>query len=77
MSKKLWALLAPFHGEFSKYITGVVVRQGLLVAGGYSLVWVLRAATAHIDVSPWVFIAGLVLYDIGLLRLDLRFRRLH
>src|SRR5437762_6408387 len=71
MSRKLWALLAPFHKEFSKYITGVVVRQALLVAGGYSLVWVLRAAIAHSDVPPWVFIAGLVLYDIGLLRLDL------
>jgi ABC-type multidrug transport system fused ATPase/permease subunit len=71
MSRKLWALLAPFHKEFSKYITGVVVRQALLVAGGYSLVWLLRAATAHSEIPPWVFIAGLVLYDIGLLRLDL------
>jgi ATP-binding cassette subfamily B protein len=71
MSRKLWALLAPFHRDFSIYITGVVFRQMLLVAGGYSLVWVLRACTAHADVPPWVFIAGLVLYDIGLLRLDL------
>src|SRR6266536_2132049 len=71
MFRKLWALLAPFHRACSTYIAGVVFRQMLLVAGGYSLVWVMRACTAHADVPPWVFIAGLVLYDIGLLRLDL------
>ena len=71
MSKKLWVLLGPFHREISKYITGVVARQALLVAGGYSLVWVLRASTAQREVSPWIFIAGLVLYDAGLLRLDI------
>src|SRR5438132_13185602 len=71
MSRKLWALLAPFHRACSTYIAGVVLRQMLLVLGGYSLVWVLRACTAHASVPLWVFIAGLVLYDFGLLRLDL------
>jgi len=71
MGKRLWALLAPFHKDFSKYIAGVVLKQALLVVGGYSLVWILRASTAHSTVPPWVFIAGLILYDAGLLRLDL------
>src|SRR5437899_1210780 len=71
MSRKLWALLAPFHRDCSSYMAGVILRQTLLVAGGYSLVWVLRACTSHANVPPWVFIAGLVLYDLGLLRLDL------
>src|SRR5438067_797268 len=71
MARSLWALLAPYHRYLSRYIAGVFLLQILLVAGGYSLVWVLRASTAHTTISPWVFIGGLVLYDSAQLRLDL------
>src|SRR4051812_15113890 len=71
MSRKLWVLLAPFHEACSTYIAGVFLRQILLVAGGYSLVWVLRATTTHSTIPPWFFIAGLALFDLGMLRLDL------
>src|SRR5438270_8816883 len=71
MARSLWALLAPYHRYLSRHIAGVFLRQILLVAGGYSLVWVLRACTAHSTISPWVFIGGLMLYDAVQLRLDL------
>src|SRR5437762_681506 len=71
MSRKLWALLAPFHRACSTYIAGVIFRQVLLIAGGYSLVWVLRASTNHASIPVWAFIAGMAVFDLGLLRLDL------
>ncbi|HZU29242.1 MAG TPA: ABC transporter ATP-binding protein [Bryobacteraceae bacterium] len=71
MLRQLWALLAPFRREYARYIAGVVVRQALLVVGGYSLVWVLRSCTTHAAIPAWVFIAGLLAFDAGLLRLDI------
>lgn len=71
MSRKLWDLLAPFRPAYGRYIGGIIVRQALLVLGGYSLVWVLRACTRYSAIPVWVFIAGLLLFDSGLLRLDL------
>jgi ABC-type multidrug transport system fused ATPase/permease subunit len=72
MYRKVWQLLKPFHRDYSRYLTGVVVRQLLLVVGGYSMVWVLRACQAHTSVPEWIFVAGLILYDAGFLRLDIR-----
>ncbi len=42
MLRRFWALLQPFRGEYRKFIAGVVLRQALVVLGGYSLVWALR-----------------------------------
>src|SRR5258708_32127237 len=75
MGRKFWALLAPFHRDLSLSITGIVIRQLLLVLGGYSLVWVLRASTAHTEVSPWIFVGALALYDAGQLGLDLGLKK--
>ncbi len=71
MLKSVWKILAPFRRDYARYLVGVVVRQALLVAGGYSLVWILRAYTAHTAIPVWGFIAALLVFDAGLLRLDL------
>ena len=69
---KAWGLLTPFHRPYSRFLAGVVARQVLVVAGGYSLVWLLHTCMGHATMPLWVFIAGLLLYDAGVLRLDLR-----
>ena len=70
--KNTWGLLAPFRTPYSRFLAGVAARQILVVAGGYSLVWLLHACMGQATIPIWVFIAGLLLYDAGLLRLDLR-----
>src|SRR4051812_40105902 len=75
MAKSFWALIAPFKRDLTIYISGTVVRQILLIVGGYSLVWLLRAATAHAEISPWIFIAALVIYDAVQLSLDMGFNQ--
>jgi ABC-type multidrug transport system fused ATPase/permease subunit len=68
---KAWGLLAPFHEPYARFLAGVAARQILVVAGGYSLVWLLHTCMGQATMPIWVFIAGLLLYDAGLLRLDL------
>ena len=69
--RKCWSLLQPFHSAYRRYLLGTVLRQSLLVLGGYSLVWVLRACTGHPDIPTWAFVAVLIVFDSSLLRLDL------
>lgn len=71
MVKQLWTLLEPFHRDYGKYLSGVIVRQSLLVLGGYSMVWVLRACQRHAAIPEWYFVGALILYDAGFLRLDI------
>ncbi|HEY3938415.1 MAG TPA: ABC transporter ATP-binding protein [Bryobacteraceae bacterium] len=71
MIRKFWHLLAPFRPAYWRYIGGMIVRQALLVLGGYSLVWILRICTRYSSIPIWPFIAALLLFDSGLLRLDL------
>jgi ATP-binding cassette subfamily B protein len=71
MYKQLWRILRPFHRDYIKYIIGVVLRQSLLVAGGYSLVFALRFCLQHTVVPEWWFVAAFIGYDTGLLRLDI------
>ncbi len=71
MLRRFWHLLSPFRREYTRYVLGIVVRQALLVAGGYSLVWVLRACTRYAQIPTWAFIVALFVFDTGLLRLDL------
>ncbi len=73
--KRAWALLEPYHSPYTRFLIGVAARQALLVAGGYSLVWLLHRSLGQRSIPIWIFIAGLVLYDMGLLRLDLRLNR--
>jgi ABC-type multidrug transport system fused ATPase/permease subunit len=71
LSSRAWGLLKPFHRSYSRFLLGIAARQALIVAGGYSLVWLIHSSLNYRSVPIWVFIAGLLLYDLGLLRLDL------
>jgi ABC-type multidrug transport system fused ATPase/permease subunit len=65
-------LLRPFRREYARYLAGVVLRQALVVVGGYSLVWALRLALQHTSVPEWTFVAAFVLFDAGQLGFDLK-----
>ena len=71
MFQQFYELLRPFRREYARFIAGVVLRQALLVAGGYSLVWALRVGIQHTAVPEWVFVAAFVLFDAGYLGFDL------
>jgi ABC-type multidrug transport system fused ATPase/permease subunit len=71
MYAKLNAILKPFHRDYATYIAGVAIRQLLLLAGGLLLVWVVRLCLSHTGISEWIFFAGFLVFDAGLLRLDL------
>jgi ATP-binding cassette subfamily B protein len=64
-------LLRPFRREYGRFIAGVVLRQALLVAGGYSLVWALRLGIQRTTIPEWWFVAAFVLFDAGYLGFDL------
>lgn len=69
--RTLWRLLKPFERDYIRYTVGVFVRQALLVASGYSMVLALRICTRYTNIGLWVFIAAFLLYDAGLLSLDI------
>ena len=58
------------RGAYFRYTAGVVLRQALIVLGGYSLVWVLRLCVAHATMPEWIFVAGFVLFDTTYLAFD-------
>ncbi|MCU1233247.1 MAG: transporter related [Candidatus Solibacter sp.] len=64
--------LRPFRGEYLRYTAGVVLRQALIVIGGYSLVWVLRLCVAHATLPEWLFVAAFMAFDTTYLAFDLR-----
>ncbi|MBV9401824.1 MAG: ABC transporter ATP-binding protein [Bryobacterales bacterium] len=67
---KAWGVLEPFHRPYLRFLAGVAARQILLIAGGYSLVLLLHKSIGSVPI--WACIAVLLLYDSGLLGLDLR-----
>jgi ABC-type multidrug transport system fused ATPase/permease subunit len=71
-SPKIREFLRPFGREYFRYIVGVVLRQALIVLGGYSLVWVLRLCVRHTAVPEWIFVAAFVAFDAIYLSFDLR-----
>lgn len=71
MTRQYFAFLRPYRRDYYRYLAGVVLRQALVLAGGYSLVWALRVGIGHVSVPEWVFVAGFVLFDAAYLRLDL------
>ena len=71
MVHQLYQLLRPFRQQYARYLAGIVLRQGLFVLGGYSLVWALRLAIQNTTVPEWIFVAAFVLFDAGTLRFDL------
>lgn len=71
MFRQLYNLLQPFRADYGRYLLGVTIRQALLVAGGYLLVGALRFALSHTGAPEWLFFLGFVVFDAGMLRLDL------
>jgi ATP-binding cassette subfamily B protein len=71
MHRHLLTLLRPFRAEYQRFIVGVVLRQALLVLGGYSLVWALRLSLNHTGVPEWILVVAFVLFDTGCLTFDL------
>ena len=63
-------LVAPFRAPFLKYLGGTVLRQGLLVLGGYSIVLALRLSTGRQPISLWWMVAALVAFDAVYITLD-------
>lgn len=71
MYSQLWQLLSPFHRDYLRYLAGVALRQALLVAGGYLLVWALKFGLLHAGVPEWSFVILFLVYDAGLLHIDI------
>jgi ABC-type multidrug transport system fused ATPase/permease subunit len=71
MYRSLRALLKPFERDYVRYAAGVLVRQTLLVAGGYSMVLAMRLSTGTFSFAAWVFVLAFLVYDAGLLSLDI------
>jgi ABC-type multidrug transport system fused ATPase/permease subunit len=63
-------LLAPVRKDYGKYLAGSVIRQALLVLGGYSIVWTLRFYTGHKTVPLWWLVIALVAFDAVYITLD-------
>ena len=62
--------ITPFRGAYFRYTAGVVLRQALIVLGGYSLVWVLRLCVAQGAMPEWIFVAGFIAFDTTYLAFD-------
>ncbi len=71
MTRQYFAFLRPYRRDYYRYLSGVVLKQALVLAGGYSLVWALRMGIRHVSVPEWAFMAGFILFDATYLRLDL------
>lgn len=71
-----WALLKQFRRSYTKYLGGTIVRQGMLVLGGYSMVWAIRLCLGHRTVPVWWFVVALVVFDTLYLQIDLGLNQL-
>lgn len=67
---ELRSLLARFRKPYLQYLGGTVLRQGLLVLGGYSIVLALRLCTGPKALSLWWMLAALVAFDVVYISLD-------
>src|SRR5262249_2023019 len=59
-----------FRKPYFRYLAGTVLRQGLLVLGGYSIVLVLRVCTGPNPLPLWTMIAALVAFDAVYISLE-------
>ncbi len=71
MRSSLRRLFKPFERDYVRYLTGVFLKQALLVGSGYSMVLALRLCMRNSAISAWVFVGLFLLYDTGLLSLDI------
>jgi ABC-type multidrug transport system fused ATPase/permease subunit len=72
MFRSLLKLVRPYNGQYRRFIAGVVLRQALVVIGGYSLVWALRVGLQHTAIPEWIFVAGFILFDAAFMSFDLK-----
>uniref|UniRef100_Q022W7 ABC transporter related n=1 Tax=Solibacter usitatus (strain Ellin6076) TaxID=234267 RepID=Q022W7_SOLUE len=56
-------LIAPFRKPYLRYLAGSVLRQILLVVGGYSVVWTLRFCLRRPEISVWWVVPALIAFD--------------
>jgi len=56
-------LLSPFRRDYLKFLSGTVLRQALVVLGGYSMVWALRIYTGRNSLSVMWLVIALVAFD--------------
>ncbi len=71
LASPVWQeLLKPYRGAYSKYLAGVILRQAILVLGGYSMVWAIRLCTGRRNFPEWPVVAALLLFDAVYLSLD-------
>ena len=72
MYRQFRDLLRPFRREYRRFIAGVVLRQALVVLGGYSLVWALRLCLERVFIPEWSFVAAFILFDAAYMGFDLK-----
>lgn len=70
MHKAFGKILRPFRREYAVFIAGVVIRQAVVVLGGYSLVWALRLSISHMAIPEWAFVLAFIAFDAGYLSFD-------
>src|SRR5437764_685785 len=63
-------LLEPFRKHYYQFLAGTIVRQALLVVGGYSMVWALRIVTGASTFPIYLLVLALVLFDGAYIGLD-------
>ncbi len=64
-------LFQPVSADYRKYLVGTLVRQVLVVAGGYALVKLLQIVRPGGNSPFWIFIIALLAFDGLMLVLDL------
>jgi ATP-binding cassette, subfamily B, bacterial len=68
--KKYSSVFGPITRSLGVYLSGVLIRQILMVLGGYSLVYALRLLGPGTDKPVWAFVVALLVFDATLLLLD-------
>ena len=64
------ALVRPLKNDYQKYLAGIVLRQFLLVLGGFSLVWLLRMVQPGSGYPLMLLLIILLMFDAGLAAYD-------
>jgi ABC-type multidrug transport system fused ATPase/permease subunit len=71
LGPSIWRLIQPFRRPLSVYLLGTILRQAMLVLGGYTMVWAVRLSLGNRSIPEWLLVAGLIVFDAAYLRFDL------
>jgi ABC-type multidrug transport system fused ATPase/permease subunit len=63
-------IATPFRGVLALFLTGTVIRQALLVLGGYTMVWAFRLCVNDRGIDEWLLVLALILFDGAYIRFD-------